>query len=590
MASKIKFLYDTSLQVINTYGLSYFLRIAGYELKKQGFDLFRNPTLDYLSELESKMESQDELYRSYMNKFNLEISKDILQNKKDLLKIKPKFTVVILTNQKNFEYINHTIKTIKEQIYNNYEFFLLTDSTLDNSYLNNNKENFQNVTCITKISDIQKNSNADFICFLQSGDKLSKNALFKITNHINTNPDSELIYTDHDFYDKNNLRTNPFFKPDWSPFLFKSVDYVSTFFIVKKEIFNQISFDIDSSSMAYSISKEITKKSKKISHIQSPLCSINYDCILDQQKIQIKKSSMLNKKIIIDSLHSIVPPKLEINFENEPLVSIIIPTKNNFNILKRCIKSIVESTTYKNFEIIVVDNNSTDLELKQYYKSLKCTILNFNDNFNFSKMNNLAVKHAKGDFFLFLNDDTKVLGKDWLNQLVAICNQDGVGAVGAKLVFGNSTIQHAGSIILQTGASFHPFQNIIEDSNLHFNFLNVTRECSAVTGACLIMEKEVFDRIDGFDDDFDVYYGDTDLCLKIINSGLSVLYTPAVKLLHEGSHSIKSKMQNNTLEKTQSHFAVENHRRFINKWPKLKNGDQFYNTNLGWDFSIKPVE
>ena len=123
MASKIKFLYDTSLQVINTYGLSYFLRIAGYELKKQGFDLFRNPTLDYLSELESKMESQDELYRSYMNKFNLEISKDILQNKKDLLKIKPKFTVVILTNQKNFEYINHTIKTIKEQIYNNYEFF-----------------------------------------------------------------------------------------------------------------------------------------------------------------------------------------------------------------------------------------------------------------------------------------------------------------------------------------------------------------------------------------------------------------------------------------------------------------------------------
>ena len=590
MASKIKFLYDTSLQVINTYGLSYFLRIAGYEIKKQGFDLFRNPTLDYLSELESKMESQDELYRRYMNKFNLEISKDILQNKKDLLKIKPKFTVVILTNQKNFEYINHTIKTIKEQIYSNYEFFLLTDSTLDNSYLNKNKENFQDVTCITKISDIQKNSNGDFICFLQSGDKLSKNALFKITNHINTNPDSELIYTDHDFYDKNNLRRDPFFKPDWSPFLFQSLDYLSTFFIVKKEIFNQTSFDDDSTNMAYYITRKITEKSKEISHLQLPICSVNYEYIFYKQKNENKINSRLQEKIIIHSTHSIPPPKLEINFENEPLVTIIIPTKNNYKILKRCLDSINQSTLYKNFEIIVVDNDSTDSELKQYYKSLKYTVLNFNGNFNFSKINNFAVKHAKGDFFLFLNDDTKVLGKDWLNQLVTICNQDSVGAVGAKLVFGNSTIQHAGSIILETGASFHPFQHIFHNSNLHFNFLNVTRECSAVTGACLITKKEVFDGINGFDDDFDVYYGDTDLCLKIINFGLSVLYTPNVKLLHEGSHSIKSKMNNNTLEKNQSYFAVENYHRFINKWPKLKNGDPFYNRNLGWDFSIKSVE
>ena len=116
------------------------------------------------------------------------------------------------------------------------------------------------------------------------------------------------------------------------------------------------------------------------------------------------------------------------------------------------------------------------------------------------------------------------------------------------------------------------------------------RGCSAVTGACLITKKEVFDGINGFDDDFDVYYGDTDLCLKIINFGLSVLYTPNVKLLHEGSHSIKSKMNSNTLEKNQAHFAVENHHRFINKWPKLKNGDPFYNRNLGWNFSIKSVE
>ena len=590
MASKLSLLYHTSTEIINTYGWSYFLRIASYELRKQGFDLFRNPTLDYYSELESKIETQEDLYSRYMENFDLEVSRNISQNKEGLLKIKPKFTVVILVDQKNLEYISRTIESIKEQIYDNYEILILFHRTLNDSHLDNNKQNFQGVTCISKILDMQKNSSGDFFCFVESGNKISKNALFKITHFINTKPDSELIYTDHDFYEKNNLRTHPFFKPDWSPFLFRSVDYLSTFFILKKDVFNQISFDDDFSYSAYSIGSKIVEKSKKISHIKLPLCSINYEYHLSKQKREHKESSRLDRKTVVDKIHLLIPANLETNFENQPLVSIIIPTKNNFKILKRCLDSIKQYTLYKNFEIIVVDNDSTEPALKQYYESLKCTVLNFNGNFNFSKMNNFAVKEAKGDFFVFLNDDTKVLQKNWLSRLVSVCSQDGVGAVGPKLIFSNNTIQHAGSVILETGASFHPFQNIFESSSLHFNFLNVTRECSAVTGACLVTKKEVFDKVGGFDDDFDVYYGDTDLCLKIINSGLSVLYTSDTKLLHEGSHSIKSKMENNTLEKNQSHFAVENHRRFINKWPELKNGDPFYNSNLGWDYSIKSIE
>ena len=267
MASKLNLLYNSSLEVISTFGWSYFLRIASYEIRKQGLDLFRHPTLDYYSVLESEIESQEELYTRYIQNFNLQLSKDILENKKDTLKIKPKFTIVIIIEQKNFEYIKNTIASIKEQIYNNYEILLLSSSTLDDSYFKNNEENFQDILCITKISDIQKNSNGDLICFLQSGDKISKNTLFKITYFINNNPDSDLIYTDHDFFDGNNLRINPFFKPDWSPILFQSVDYLSTFFIVKKDIFNQMSFDVDSSNMSYSICKEITEKSRNTRQI-----------------------------------------------------------------------------------------------------------------------------------------------------------------------------------------------------------------------------------------------------------------------------------------------------------------------------------
>jgi len=586
MVSKISMLYNTSLEIIRTYGLGYFIRIAKMELGRQKLNLFKNPTVDYYTELETKIESQDELYRRFVKNFNSEVTKNISQNKGNTLKIKPKFTIVILANQKNIQFINHTIETIKEQIYNNYETFLLSDSTLDNSYLDN-KEN-----CEIRfgIEDIQKNSSGDFICFIHSGDKIAENTLFKITEFINSETDSELVYTDHDFYDQNNIRIHPFFKPDWSPYLFQSVDYISAFFITKKEIFNQISFDDDLPDTLYTISRKITEKTEKIAHIQIPLCSISFERILNEKITKNNTYSNIQKKRLLDDAHSITPPKLETNFVNEPLVSIIIPTKNNYKILKRCINSIKSTTSYKNFEIIIVDNNSTDSETKKYFESLPCTVLTYEGHFNFSKMNNFAVKHAKGDFFLFLNDDTKVLERNWLNSLVSSCYQDDVGAVGAKLIFKDGRIQHAGSVILDTGASFHPFQNIHVDSNLHFNFLNVTRECSAVTGACLITKKEIFNKINGFDDDFDVYYGDTDLCVRITNCGLYVLYVPDVILLHDGSHSIKTKMLENTIEKAQGHFAVENYHRFISKWPKLKNGDPYYNKNLGWDYSIKPIE
>ncbi len=127
------------------------------------------------------------------------------------------------------------------------------------------------------------------------------------------------------------------------------------------------------------------------------------------------------------------------------------------------------------------------------------------------------------------------------------------------------------------------------NSNKYFNLINAMRDCSAVTGACLMTKKEIFTKINGFDDAFDLYYGDVDLCLRIIDSGYHVVYTPFTKLLHEGSHSIKSSLSSNYVEST-THFAVENHFQFVKKWPMVKNGDLFYNKNLGWDYSIKPVE
>ena len=270
--------------------------------------------------------------------------------------------------------------------------------------------------------------------------------------------------------------------------------------------------------------------------------------------------------------------RVHYSLQNEPKVSIVIPTKNNKSLLKRCLESLENNTNYKNFEIIIVDNNSSDEKTLEYYDSLDYTIISYKDPFNFSKMNNLGVGKAQGDYILCLNDDTKAIDPDWLTEMVSICQQSDVGIVGAKLLHSNGTIQHAGAVFLKSGSGFHIFENILENDVGFFNLHNVIRDFSAVTGACLLIKKSIFEKIDGYDDNFDLFYGDADLCLKTLKVGFHVVYTPFARLLHEGSTTIK--------KNSESFFAIENHFYFINKWSYLKQGDPFYNYNLGWNYSI----
>ena len=598
MVSRIKKLTKLSLDIIKTHGLSYYLHVAIEELENQKLDLLRSDNVKSKKLERETSESNAQKYRAHIEKLDLStIDRDVLENQ---LNYKPKFTIIIPSNKENLRYIEPLFTSIKKQVYNNYEIIILqSDNNLKNLIVNNldhtnNNKTITNITFISKINDIQKNIHGDFVCVLEPGSKLDNSALFKTCEFLNKNIDSEIIYTDNDYLGNDGNRINPFFKPAWSPYLFFSMNYLSPLCFIRKEIFNKLSLnEISSSALHYEIILKAIEISKKIKHVSLPLCSVLQKSFSNNflEKKNILSSYFKRKKINAtvgsNTEHDIF--NIKFNFENNPLVSIIIPSKNNKKILKRCIESIQKHTSYKNFEIIIVDNDSTELGTKSYYESLSCTILYYKNSFNFSKMNNYAVKHAKGDLLLFLNDDTKVLDPDWLQEMIGVCSQNDVGAVGTKLVYSDNTIQHAGIVILDTGAGFHPFQNVLEDSNKYFNLINVIRDCSAVTGACLMTKKEIFTKINGFDDTFDLYYGDADLCLRIIDSGYHVVYTPFTKLLHEGSHSIKSELSSNTITQT-AHFAVENHFQFIKKWPLIKNGDQFYNKNLSWDYSIKPVE
>ena len=578
---KLQKLCYLSLNLIRLYGFRYFVTLAWFEVKRQKFKIFF-PDPEIKVSLEPKMPINDiKDYQAYYQKHLTE--KNTLETIEKKFDSKLKFTILVNYNKKNSELV---LKSIQKQVYTNYRIVLVSN---DDQIKNNLSESFQDVKIISNISEFLKNFDDDYLCMLDENTTIKENALFSIFRFLNANDNAEIIYTDNDYFDKDTSDIgSPFFKPDWSPYLLRSMNYLAPLCLIKKEILKKANLDQISTILPfYDIVLRTTEISKNVMHIQIPLATIHeknsvlqyYEegkKIISDHLQRTKISGVVSKGVLSNTF------RIKYNYESKPLVSILIPTRNNEKTLRQCIKSLEKNNTYENWELIIIDNNSNDEKTKLYYESLPYKIVSYNDLFNFSKMNNFAVKHAKGDLLLFLNDDTKIIDSDSLEEMVSVCCQDNIGAVGAKLIHYDETIQHAGMVFLDNGVGFHPFQRIAEKKGGYYNLMNLIRECSAVTGACLLTKKKIFEEVNQFDEKFDVYYGDSDLCLKIINAGYKIIYTPYAKLLHDGSHSIK--------RQASVYFAVENHNTFISKWPYLKNGDPFYNTNLGWNYSLKSIK
>ena len=578
---RIKIVFGFAKKIIHEFGLSYFLSVCVKELRNNGFGVFK-------TEFSNKVELNDELlsqqnYHSWL-KTKLPVYKKQIQNSKSensflfILQLPPNFYISILRK---------TIISLQIQQHKNWKLYIFSnDKTIlnhmdvdDNIFVKTNND-------ILTINSFITDSNSDFVGFLNSGDELKFNALSEFQSFfVSTN--SDLLYSDHDEISNSNEYVNPFFKPDWSPYLILSLNYVGLFVMRKKLFteFTKVNFDLFDGGL-YDLLLQVYEKSKIISHIPIPLISYGY--------ISKKSLDMNNhtKKIITDFLKrknipasvkkGAIPKTLKISYPiiTKPKISIIIPTKDSKSLLERCIRGIEEKTSYKNWEIIVVDNNSIKDETKNYLKSLKHKVISFTENYNFSKINNIASNYCSGDFLLFMNDDISVLDDhpNWLNELVTLCSQPNVAIVGPKLLFSNNTIQSAGSVFLKTGAGFHPYMRKPSNYSGNFGLANVIREYSAVTASCMIIKKEIFNLIGKYDEDLDLYYGDSDLCLKSRKLGFQVLYTPFSVLLHEGSST--------TTRESKSFFAVENHFWFMKKYPFLQNGDPYYNLNLDFDYRL----
>ena len=585
---KLVYLYKVSVDTIQQFGLGYFLRFGSGQLRKQKLDIFK-PNEDYdeiLSKKPVDKKTQYKIWKEQQEKTPFDFS----ENGANKLNLKNSISIVLFVNN-NSKTLENSIQSIFEQSYTNFQLLIVTEQTETNEFVKqliSSKSNpeidvnvkFLNPTERLSVLELLELVSGDLIGFIDDTILLKKNCLHEITQNMSENPQSDLFYSDEEIL--HNGDETPFFKPDWSPYLSLFKNYMGNFFLIKRSLAPNLdqTQHLDTENLLWFL-YHCYENAENIFHIRSILYSSEEDARKNSLRLRKILPSVLKERSLISNIHGDLKEssfKISFPLNGEPKVSIIIPTKDNSFLLRKCLRGIEYNTNYQNYEIIIVDNNSREIETKQYLRSLPYTVLNYNGNFNFSKMNNFAVSKSSGEYLLFLNDDVEVLEPTWLNEMLGICQQKDVGAVGAKLLTRINKIQHAGMVFLKNGFFFHPFDGEPHDSTEQFDIINLVRECSSVTGACFLMERKTFDAVSGFDEQFDVFYGDSDLCFKIRELGLKIIYNPNAILRHDGSTKIRQAVR--------LFIPVENHHNFINKWKTVKYGDPFYNPNLGWNYSI----
>jgi len=446
----------------------------------------------------------------------------------------------------------------------------------------------------------------DYIAFLDHDDTLAPNALAHVCEAVNEVPDADLIYSDEDKIDGLGRRFEPFFKPDWAPDLLLAENYICHFLVLKKELAEKIgrlNSDCDG-SQDYDLILRATRNADKVHHIPRVLYHWRAGVASTASTIDNKGYALEAARNALERHCLEVDPAIRVEpgaavgrwrvrypISAEARVSIIIASGGKAEVLRTNLDGLFSKTSYRNFEVVVIDNSKGQVIEKLIHDSQsKATVpLRYIDHrnqpFNYSKINNEAARQCDSPILLFLNDDTSVVAEDWLQSMVELVERPEVGAVGAKLLYPSGLIQHAGVVMGIFDNCGHAFKSLDGSVPHYFDFSDVIRNVSAVTGACLMTKRHVFWQVEGFDEhDFAVAFNDIDLCLKIGSAGYRVLYTPHALLYHHEAHSKTSK----DLVPHPQEVA-----RMRSKWDRVIARDPFYSPNLtrnDEDYSIRTLD
>jgi GT2 family glycosyltransferase len=536
---------------------------------------------------------------------------------------RPVISIVIPVYNTPPEILNAAIQSIFEQTYDNWQLCIANGSPKSEKICNilnayQKKDRRITVLHLKENLGIAGNTNAaielasgEFVGFLDHDDCLAAFALFEIVLALQQHIDADLLYSDEDLISSNGKkRFKPHFKPAYSLDLLRSINYITHFVVVRKNLGDQIRWLRSGYEGAqdYDLMLRIVEHAREIIHIPKvlyhwrhwPSSTTNTD---DTSSSAKKSANDAGKKALQEHLErcglkSIVEdgPDLTLyqvrySIIQNPLVSIIILTRDHAEDLRKCILSIQSKSTYYNYEIVLIENASqeekTFLLYEELQKNTAVRIITYKEPFNFSRANNYAASQALGDVFLFLNNDIEVVSPDWLERLLEHALRKEVAIVGAKLVYPNNTIQHAGVILGIGGFAGHSHKYFPRNAKGYINRLRLIQNYSAVTGACMMIRRDVFYELGGFDEQYAIAANDIDLCLKALSNNYLIVWTPYSELYH---HESKTRGNEDTEEK-KSRYNQET-TRFRQKWSViLDRGDDYYSPNLSLsseDFSINP--
>ncbi|MDO4537833.1 MAG: glycosyltransferase [Coriobacteriales bacterium] len=491
----------------------------------------------------------------------------------------PSFSIIVPLYRTPLNFLREMADSVLDQTYSNLELVLVNASPDDVALCQEvatyaARDERVRVVTMEENLGISGNTMAgieaatgDFICFFDHDDVLEPDILYYYADAVDKHPTIDMLYCDEDKL-LNGRFISPFFKPDWSPDLLTSENYVCHMLCVRAEIAKSVPEEYLQCDGAqdHFLTFYAGERARKVFHVrrvlyhwriheQSTAASGEAKTYTSDSGIRALQAHLDRCGIAATArARGVVPNTYAIDYKlpEHPLVSIVIPNKDLVPVLSRCVNSIRDKSTYDNYEIVIVENNSTNDETFAYYKEVQAdkrvrVVMQESDGtFNFSRTINCGVAASRGEYLLFLNNDTEVITPEWIERLLGPCQREDVGAVGAKLIYPDGLLQHAGVVFHRSGP-FHIAVNLESDTRAYYNMVQLTQNVSAVTGACLMVSKKDFDLVDGFDEDLAVDYNDIDFCLKLRDLGRLVVYEPLVELYHyeslsRGTHNNLDKM------------------------------------------------
>ncbi len=570
------------------------------ELRKQ------NKPKGFLSRLFGKESVAEGGYEAWFARHKVD-KRTLRRQKHSAFAQKPLISIVIPLYCTPLPYLKELLESVRRQSYENWQLCLADGSPDDKAkeFIEKHYGREKRIVYrkLEENGGISVNTNeavalaaGEYLMLCDHDDTLEPDTLYEIVKAIN-DTGADVLYTDEDKVSMDGRHYfDPNFKPDFNLFRLRENNYICHIFVVKKSLTDETGLlrsEFDG-AQDFDFILRCCEKAQKITHI--PKVLYHWRCHMDSTAADPSSKAYAyeaGRKAVREHYQRLgIDAKVEmterpgwyrshVKVQGNPLISVIIPNKDHTDDLELCLFSMTRKSTYRNYEILIVENNSEKEETFEYYRKLpdrypKARVLTWEKEFNYSAINNFAAKEAKGEYLLFLNNDVEILTPDWMEEMLQNCQQENVAAVGAKLYYPDDTIQHAGVVLGLGGIAGHIMCRASKEDPGYFGRMISVQEISAVTAACMMVKKSDFDAVGGLDETFQVAFNDIDLCMKFRAAGKKIIFTPYAELYHYES---KSRGLEDTPEK-QFRFDKEV-KRFQEKWAQqLEMGDPYYSPNL----------